>query len=96
MEKKSMRLYLKVTRTALVATFEDGQTNTWTLPDRDNRLAVEQLFHGAAQWARERGARDGQVDAIYKKLHGANYYINDPLKGRGGRKEYVHAEDIDI
>jgi hypothetical protein len=79
-----MKLFTAVTSSTLTLQFEDRQTNTLRLPDRDNKIAVAQLFHSAAQWARERGARDGQVRAIYKKLNEASYYINGPLGRRRG------------
>lgn len=59
----------------LVVEFENGASQTWDLPDKQDKRGIRVLRQDATEFAKSQNASLGQVDHILKVLTEARYYL---------------------
>ncbi|MFQ5708728.1 MAG: hypothetical protein ACE5HO_14830 [bacterium] len=62
----------------LLVSFKDGISKKWSLPSRDDKIAIRRVRDEATTFAKQNGATPGQVDAVKKALTSAGYYLTGP------------------
>lgn len=74
--KAIIRMSSKVVGNRLVVQFENGQSNTWDLPDRKDNAGIRAVRDSAVSFAITNEASLGQQNAIKKTLTDAGYYVS--------------------
>ncbi len=60
---------------SLIVEFHGGARNTFSLPDRADKLAIRRVRDKAVEFARDNGASYGQEMAVKKALTEAGYHL---------------------
>ena len=71
----TVRLYRKVGDGFLDLTFESGDNRRWPLPAPDDKPAIRQVLYAAMDWAKERDASLGQLNAVRKALTDHGFHL---------------------
>lgn len=71
--KQRMSSYIKSNH--LHVSFQDGSSDSWELPDRDDKSGIRSVRDKAVLFAKENDATIGQVNAVKKALTDAGYHL---------------------
>ena len=69
------RMVARVADRELSVRFKSGDAKRWTLPARDDKVAIRKVRDEAVNFAEGVGAVFGQLQAVKKALTDARYYV---------------------
>ncbi len=55
--------------------FQNGNSSSWILPDRNDKAGIRAVLDKAIVFARENGASIGQINAVRKTLTDEDYHL---------------------
>lgn len=64
-----------IARGMLYVEFKSGESDSWKLPDKTDKLAIREVRDKAVAFAEENGASLGQVNAVKKALTDGGYHL---------------------
>ena len=71
----TQRMSSHINNNQLQITFQDGNTRSWTLPTRSDKVGIKAVRDKAVTFARENGATIGQINAVKKALTENGYHL---------------------
>jgi negative regulator of replication initiation len=71
----TQRMSPRLENGSLVVEFENGVSQTWGLPDKEDKRGIRLLRQQATEFAKSQNASLGQVNHILKVLTEAGYYL---------------------
>lgn len=71
----SERMSARVENGRLVVEFQNGTSNKWPLPSRDDKNKIRLVRNQAVEFASRNGATEGQENAVKKALTEAGYHL---------------------
>lgn len=69
------RMSANISQNKLIVKFASGERQEWTLPGRDDKIAIRNIRSQAGEFAIACGATEGQVNAVYKALTNEGYHL---------------------
>ncbi len=69
------KMSAKIDEGKLIVVFENGRSQSWTLPEVTDKLSIKSIRDQAVAFAADNGATLGQVNAVKKALTEAGYHL---------------------
>ncbi|MGC8491200.1 MAG: hypothetical protein ACP5SH_05625 [Syntrophobacteraceae bacterium] len=71
----TQRMSARIDDGCLVVAFENGASNKWLLPPKDDKNRIRSVRNQAVEFASRNGATEGQENAVRKALTDAGYHL---------------------
>ena len=71
----TMKMSAYIARNELHVEFANGVSNSWPLPDRNDKTVIRKVRDASAIFAEQNGASLGQINAVKKTLTDSGYHL---------------------